>query len=107
LYDWVSSHLKTFYAGLFKRIPQDYFMRKGAFLRSAGDCAIMFSLLELAGEHCRFIEDVLYIYNTQNATSVFRTRPLEQLRNMYWVRNCDPLAPLNELPLSQPKKGKS
>jgi glycosyltransferase involved in cell wall biosynthesis len=98
LYDWVSSHLKTFYAGLFKQIPQDYFMRKGAVLRSAGDCAIMFSLLELAGEHCRYIDDVLYIYNTQNATSVFRTRPLEQLRNMYWVRNCDPLAPLKELP---------
>lgn len=106
LYDWVSSHLKTFYAGLFKKIPHDYFMRKGAFLKSAGDCAIMFSLLELAGEHCHYIDEVLYIYNTQNTTSVFRTRPLEQLRNMYWVRNCEPLAPLAELPLSQSKKEK-
>jgi glycosyltransferase involved in cell wall biosynthesis len=93
LYDWVSSHLKTFYAGLFKQIPRDYFLRKGAFLRSAGDCATMFSLLELASVHVKYIEDVLYIYNTQNASSVFRTRPLEQLRNMYWVRNFEPLAP--------------
>lgn len=106
LYDWVSSHLKSFYAGLFKQIPRDYFMRKNAFLRSAGDCAIMFALLELAGEHCLYIPDVLYIYNTQNATSVFRTRPLEQLRNMYWVRNCDPLAPLSELPITKSKKEK-
>jgi len=106
LYDWVTSHLKSFYAGLFKQIPRDYFMRKGAFLRSAGDCAIMFSLLELAGEHALFVDDILYIYNMQNATSVFRTRPLEQLRNMYWVRNCDPLAPLAQLPLVKVKSKK-
>ncbi len=93
LYDWVSSHLKTFYAGLFTQIPKEYFMRNGSFLRSAGDCATMFALLELAGNHSRCIQDVLYVYNTQNAASVFRTRPLEQLRNMYWVRNGEPLKP--------------
>lgn len=98
LYDWSSSHLKTFYAGLFKAIPIDYFKRKGAFLMSAGDCAIMFALLELSGGHYHCIDEVLYQYNTQNNTSVFRTRPLEQLRNMYWVRNCELLAPLTRRP---------
>lgn len=95
LYDWVSSHLKTFYAGLFKQIPKHYFIRNGSFLKSAGDCATMFALLELGGNHSRFINNVLYVYNTHNTASVFRTRPLEQLRNMYWVRNQEPLKPTN------------
>lgn len=98
LYDWVTSHLKTFYAGLFKAIPIDYCMRKGSFLTSAGDCAVMFALLELSGGRATCVEDVLYIYNTHNVARVCYTRPLEQLRNMYWIRNCEPLAPLAQCP---------
>ena len=90
-YNWVTSHLRTYYAGLFKAIPVGYFIKKGSFLGSASDLAIMFALLELSGGRALFIDDILYTYNTTNVNSDCRTRVLEQLNNDYWVRSRVPL----------------
>ncbi|MDP2685288.1 MAG: glycosyltransferase family 2 protein [bacterium] len=66
-YRWCSSHLRTFYAGLFKKIKKEDFLdSKGNFYAMAWDLAMYFPMLEMAGNRGRFIPDILYVYNTQN-----------------------------------------
>lgn len=64
---WCSSHLRTFYAWLFKRInKEDLLDRAGNFYSMAWDLGFMFPMLEISGHHAKFIPDVLYIYNVAN-----------------------------------------
>ena len=66
-YNFVTTHLRTFKAGLFKRIKKEDLLYKGEFYPSAGDLAWIFPLLEMASKgHIRFIPDVLYYYNCHN-----------------------------------------
>lgn len=62
-YRWCSSHLRTFYAWLYKKIRKDDLMYNGNWMPVAGDLAIMFPMLEMAGIKQAFIPDILYIYN--------------------------------------------
>ncbi len=63
-FNWVSSHLKTYYAKLFHNIKKKQFLYKGKFLPMACDLAIMFCVLEQSAKgHIRYIPDELYIYN--------------------------------------------
>jgi len=64
---WCSSHLRSFYAWLFKLINKnDLLAPDGAFYQMAWDQAIMFPLLEMSGHRATFINEVLYIYNNAN-----------------------------------------
>jgi hypothetical protein len=66
-YPFVSSHLRTFYAGLYQRIrPVDLQDSAGRFFTTAGDVAQMWALHEMAGPHGRFVDEVLYHYNREN-----------------------------------------
>lgn len=65
-YDWVTTHLRTFYAGLFHKIKPEDLKYYGTFFPVAWDLAIMFPILEMAGEHSKFMSEVLYIYNRAN-----------------------------------------
>lgn len=66
-YPFVSSHLRTFYAGLYQRIrPVDLQDSEGRFFTIAGDVAQMWALHEMAGPHGRFVDEVLYLYNREN-----------------------------------------
>lgn len=65
-YTWCSSHLRTFYAWLFKKIKVDDLKYNGKFMSSAWDATIMYPQLEMSYMHSRFIQDVLYIYNLEN-----------------------------------------
>lgn len=80
LYPWTSSHLRTFYAWLYKRIKKEDIMFEGKFVPVCGDLAIMFPMLEMAGTHSRFIPEVLYIYNCENQYSYWNNRPKEETR---------------------------
>lgn len=62
-YKWSTSHLKSFYAGLFRGIRLQDLLIDGKFYDTASDLAYMFPLLEMAGKHSRFVKDVLYVYN--------------------------------------------
>ncbi len=55
--------LKTFYAGLFKKIGETDFQYKGEYLKSASDLALMFPMLEMAQGHFQCLRDILYISN--------------------------------------------
>ncbi len=60
------SHLRTFYAALFKKIKVDDLMFKGEFFPMCYDVAIMFPMIEMARFHFKFIPDILLDYNTTN-----------------------------------------
>jgi glycosyltransferase involved in cell wall biosynthesis len=62
-YSFVSSHLRTFYAWLFKEIKKEDLMYENDFFRMSGDQAFMFPLLEMAGHHSKYISEILYVYN--------------------------------------------
>lgn len=62
-YDWVTSHLRTFYAFLFQKIKKEDLMYQDEFFPMAWDLAMMFPILEMAGQHSKFIPNILYIYN--------------------------------------------
>ncbi|MFH1831299.1 MAG: glycosyltransferase, partial [bacterium] len=62
-YKWVTSALRTFYAGLFQLIKKEDLLYEGEFFTMTHDLAIMFPMLEMAGFNSKFIPDVLYIYN--------------------------------------------
>lgn len=63
---WSASHLRTFYAWLFKKIRREDLMQNGAFFTMTWDFAIMFPMLEMAGDHSQFLPDILYTYNLTN-----------------------------------------
>jgi glycosyltransferase involved in cell wall biosynthesis len=61
---WLTTALRTFYAGLFQKIKKDDLLYSvNEFFPMAGDLAFMFPIVEMAGKHSRFIPEVLYIYN--------------------------------------------
>lgn len=68
-YDWVSTHLRTFYAGLFQKIKDEDFVYNADFFPVAWDLSFMFPLLEMSGKHSRFIPDLLYVYNVATPLS--------------------------------------
>ena len=63
---WVTSHLRTFYAKLFKKIKIEDFYYNNKFVEVACDIAMMFPMVEMAWGHVRFIPNILYIYNNEN-----------------------------------------
>lgn len=67
--EWVSSHLRTFYAGLFKKIKLQDFLYEGQFLPMGWDLAFMIPMLEMSGRHAQFVKDTLYLYNRENPIS--------------------------------------
>lgn len=71
---FVTSHLRSFYAWLYKRIKVEHLFFEGKFIWFLGDYATMFPMIEMAGEHSRFISDVLYIYNNANELNYRKLR---------------------------------
>jgi len=63
------THLRTFYAWLFKQIKLEDFLYLGQFYPMTWDMVMMFPMIEMAGERHRFISDIMYIYNDENSIS--------------------------------------
>jgi len=65
---WVTTHLKSFRAGLFKKIDHEHLKYCGRWLEHARDLALMYPLLEMAGSRAVFVPEVIYVYNYGNST---------------------------------------
>ncbi len=65
-YKWCASHLRTFYAWLFKKIRKEDLLYENKFLPMTWDFGMMFPMLEMAGTHSKFISEILYTYNMEN-----------------------------------------
>lgn len=84
---WRTSHLRTFYAGLYKKIKLEDLQYNGKFLDASGDLAIMFPMIEMAREHTAFTPDIFCIYNNQNPLSDQKVKREKQLLYDKYIRN--------------------
>ena len=84
--DWFFSHLRTFYAGLFKKIKKEDLLYKGEFFPSAWDFAILFPMVEMAREHAVFIPQILYVYNRETPLNDDKLRAQEQKDLNQYIR---------------------
>ncbi len=71
-YDMSPSALRTYYAWLFKKIKIEDLQLSGKFFGVAGDIAMMFPMLDMAGDRFKYISDILYWYNATNPINDFR-----------------------------------
>ena len=95
-YFWYASHLKTFRHDLWLSINKsDFLTHNGNYFSVASDLAIMFPMLEMAGDRQEFIKEVLYVYNDNNPISDHNIRRKEQIlaakeireKNRYKAKN--------------------
>lgn len=84
------SHLRTYYAWLFKKIKIEDLMLDGKFLSMSGDIAVMLPMTEMARDHFAFISDILYIYNGANDINDHKVSKQTQRDIDLWVRSRPP-----------------
>lgn len=104
---WVTSHLRSFYASLFKQIKLEDLFYRGRFYAMSGDLAFMFPMLELAQTHIHFIKDILYLYNRQNPISDHKINLAFQQECADHIRSRAKYTSLQKLPHHYPKTHKS
>lgn len=97
-WDWITSHLRTFYAWLFKEIKLEDFLFEGNFFDVTWDMAFMFPMLEMAGERARPIPDILYVYNCANPINDFKTKLIRQIHCDKLIRSMPKYSRLKEVP---------
>lgn len=94
-----TTHLRTFRACLFKQIALQDLIDQGAFLPTAGDIAFFWPILEMAGKHVKFINEILYVYNTANDLNDYKVRFQQQMHYFNMIRNKKRYTPLDCLPI--------
>ena len=84
------SHLRTFYAWIFKKIALEDLRINGKFFPMAWDMAIMFPILEMAGERHHYFSTPNYIYNNINPLNDNKiNEELQKLLDRF-IRNMKP-----------------
>lgn len=79
--DFRWSHLRCFYAGLFKQIPRERFsISKTKFFPAGADISVMLNLMDLARDHTFFIDQELYKYNDHSPLNEGATKRRKQVR---------------------------
>lgn len=96
-HEWVTTHLRTFYASLFKKIHLQDMVHRGRFFPMGWDLAFMMPMLEMSGPHVRFVKDTLYLYNRNNPISDHRVNFQFQQECADAIRNKQPYQRLQEL----------
>lgn len=81
------SHLRTFYAWLFKKIHRKDLTKDGIFFPMAWDLAMMFPMIEMAGERHQLINEITYVYNQQNPISDYKVNLKLQQEIDQYIRN--------------------
>jgi len=88
---WISTHLKTFKYKLYAKINQlDFRNSKGVYWNTCSDLALMFPMLEMAGDRQEAITDPIYRYSYNLPTSDGILRRDEQVRDDKILRNMQP-----------------
>ncbi len=93
----IPSHLRTFYAKLYKNINLEDLTINGTFLEMCADMAAMLPMIEQARDHFKFIPKVLYLYNDQNPISDhIKSAELQKNIDLH-VRSLPAYKPLDKL----------
>lgn len=90
------SHLRTFYAWLFKKIDINDLLYQGNFFSMAWDMAIMYPMIEMSGDKHAFLSRVNYIYNIENNINDNKVNANLQNELDRVIRNMPPYKPLNQ-----------
>lgn len=86
-FGFCSAQPRTFFAWLGKRINvHDLKNKHGDFYMTAGDVALMFPMLEMAGDRFSFIDDVIYIRNIETPLNDFKIHQKQQERTTQEIR---------------------
>lgn len=93
-YPALPTHLRTFYAWLFKRIDLNDLQSDGEFYTMSWDSAAMFPMIEMARDHFVFIPEILYLYNDSNPLSDHRIDQELQFAINQEIRNKPVYKPL-------------
>lgn len=91
---WITSHMRTFYAGLYKKIKMEDLMYEGGLLPMSVDAGIMIPMIEMAGYHSKFIKEIIYIYNDTNTLSFFHDKAEKQKQILNMIRGYAKYQPL-------------
>lgn len=85
---FIFSHLKTFKYKLYEKINHDDLKKDGEYFRSATDVAIMFPMLEMAGDNVKFINLRLYKYTYDHNESFHNNKKKrdKQKKNEIYLR---------------------
>lgn len=78
-YGWVTTALRTYYAGLYQKIKTEDLLYNDTFFPMAWDLAIMFPMVEMAGTHCKFVDEILYIYNNESSLNDHKVNGNQQV----------------------------
>lgn len=91
----VATHMRTFYAGLFKKIKrEDLLQTDGNFFEVTWDKAMMAPMLEMANRRWKFISDIVYVYNFINPLSDARLYGNQQVATAELIYKKEPYQPL-------------
>ncbi len=88
------THLRTFYAWLFKHIDLNDLQKNGQFYSMSWDSACMLPMIEMARDHFTFIPEILYIYNDNNPLSDHQIDQKVQFAINQEIRNKPAYQPL-------------
>ncbi len=82
------AQLRTYYAWLAQKInPHDLLDPKTeSFYTVAGDAALMFAMVEMAGTHIQYIDDILYIRNVATPINDFKCHHDQQIATAQQIR---------------------
>jgi hypothetical protein len=84
---WRASHLKTYRYSLWRDVdPEDLKDDDGKFFEMTYDQAMMFPMLEMAGDKAMYVPEVTYVYNTQNPNAINKTKAQKQHDLMKKIR---------------------
>lgn len=90
------SHLRTFYAGLFKKIKKEDLMYNDIFYPMSWDVAMMIPMLEMADGKFKFIPHILYVYNCFTPLNDHKIDPLFQFNLDRQIRSKKPYEPIEK-----------
>lgn len=96
------NHLRTIrYSVLSQLTEKDFQFANGEWYKMSGDAAVMYPCLELAGDNFKFIDEVLYVYNSENPLSEWRKAPRDGDRVHQDVLHRTPKVPVTYDPSPQ------
>ena len=85
---WVTSHLRTFRSWLWHKIKdEDLRDNDGNYFKVAWDLAFMYPMIEMAGNHLKFVDKILYFYNDLNPSCDGTVNPQLQIETGKYIQS--------------------
>lgn len=101
---FVATHLRTFKAGLFKKVKKNDFMYRGKFITAAADVAFMIPMLDMCcpkdstgKKHAMYVPEILYLHRHNNPESISNKKGNLQAKIARFILSKKPYPPVETL----------